>query len=127
MEPAATKVRTSVWDRLGIGLSVLCMIHCLAVPVVLTGLTTWAVSESFHFWMALLIVPVAVLAAVPAYRTHRQPAVPWLLGAGVVLLFGALLAEPVVGSLGENVVTVAGGGLLIAGHWINGHACTHAH
>lgn len=119
---AKAELRGHFWDRLGIGLSVLCMVHCLAVPVLLTGLTAASVGESFHLWMALLIVPVAVLAAVPSYRTHRRRSVLWFLAAGVVLLFAALALEPVVGEVGENVVTVIGGGLLTFGHWKNWHA-----
>lgn len=118
---------THLWDRLGIGLSFLCMAHCLAVPVVLTGLASVAAAESFHLWMALAIVPVAFAAAWPTYRRHRQRRVLWLLGAGVALLFAALLLEPLVGAAGENAVTVAGGALLVAGHWKNWHASPHVH
>ncbi len=124
---ARPKHHSHLWDRLGIGLSFLCMIHCLALPVLLTGLATAAVAESFHLWVALLIVPVALVAALPSYRTHRQRGVLWLLGTGVLLLFAALLLEPVVGQTGENAVTVAGGVLLVAGHWKNWHARPHCH
>jgi hypothetical protein len=125
MEMTETKARPSLWDRIGIGLSALCMLHCLALPVVLTGLTAAAVAESFHFWVALFIVPVVLLAAVPSYRAHRRRSVVWLFAAGVVLLFGALLVEPFVGAAGENAVTVTGGVLLITGHWVNWHTRPH--
>lgn len=120
-----TPTGSHLWDRLGMGLSFLCMIHCLGLPLVLTGLTALSLAESFHFWVALVIVPVAVLAALPGYRLHRQSGVLWLLGAGVVLLFAALLMEPVIGHTGENVVTILGGLLLVAGHWKNGRARPH--
>ena len=45
-------------DKFAIGLSAMCSIHCLAVPVLLVLLPSTAVlglgNEQFHFWMGVL-------------------------------------------------------------------------
>ncbi|MEL6612857.1 MAG: MerC family mercury resistance protein, partial [Bacteroidota bacterium] len=46
--PVATPPVRSPLDLVGIVLSVLCVIHCLALPLIATGALAWAASESVH-------------------------------------------------------------------------------
>ena len=116
---------TRLWDRLGTGLSLLCAVHCVLLPVALPVLATtgatWLSHASVHGWMAVFIVPVSLLAALPAWRQRRRPGVLMLFGLGVLLVLGALAAEPLVGATGHTVLTLLGGVLLVAGHVRNGH------
>jgi hypothetical protein len=112
------------WDRLGIGLSVLCLVHCLALP-----------------WL-LATLPVVMLAALPAGLRenewlHAALIAPVLLVSGPVLLRGRPRIErtvlvvvafaALVGALffsnpaNEQALTVAGGLMLLAAHWDNLH------
>ncbi len=106
------------WDRLGIGLSTVCLIHCLSLPVLASGIAVWAAID-LHFWLALLIVPVALGIGWHAHRTHRHRWVGPLLLGGCVLLVGALVLEPIVGHTIETGIAAVGGLLLITGHWLN--------
>lgn len=48
-------------DKFAIGLSAMCAIHCLAVPVLLVLLPSAAAlglgNEQFHFWMLVAVLP----------------------------------------------------------------------
>lgn len=111
------------WDRVGMGLSGLCLVHCLALPLLSLGLPLWAAADSLHAWMhpllALGVLPVALLALRTCWRRHGAWHVPILLGSGLVVVVVALLAGHWLGPLAETAGTVLGSGLLLAGHWRN--------
>lgn len=107
-----------LWDRLGIGLSAVCLVHCLSLPVILSGAAIWAAVD-WHAWLALLIVPLALVIAWNAHYSHRHRWVGPLLLIGCVALVGAILVDPYVTKALETGITVAGSLLLIAGHWLH--------
>ncbi len=114
-----TAPRFALWaDRLGIGASVLCLIHCLALPFALTLFAGWGGSDhgSFHLLAALTTLPIAIAAGWPGYRVHRKRHVVALFVAGGLLIAGALPAEAWLGHAGHIGLTVAGSLLLVVGH-----------
>ena len=115
---ATASVRSPL-DIVGIVLSVLFVIHCLALPLVATGALAWAASESVHLGLTLALAAVVLLVALPGYRRHRRALVPGVLIAGVALLIGAVLFGEAVGELGETGLTVIGSATLIVGHLLN--------
>jgi len=77
-------------DFLGIAASVLCAIHCAAMPFVvgflpLLGLSFLA-DPSFHKWMVGVCLVLALLAFVPGWRRHHrlQPTLIGLCGLGLI-------------------------------------------
>ena len=77
-------------DGLGVAASVLCAIHCAAMPFVvgflpLLGLGFLA-EPSFHKWMVGVCLALALLAFVPGWRQHRRltPALIGLGGLGLI-------------------------------------------
>lgn len=108
------------WDRMGIGASVLCLLHCLSIPLLLlTGGALSTVLDAVHLWTVILLVPVVGIAGFWGLRLHGNRSVLILLGAGLLAAAGALLLEPALGTPGKVLLSVAGGALLIAGHWRN--------
>lgn len=85
-------------DWLGVGASVLCAIHCAAMPFVvgflpLLGLSFLA-DPSFHQWMVAICLALALLAFVPGWRRHHRLA-PAIIGmAGLGLITFAAFAGP---------------------------------
>ncbi len=118
------QVRTlRIWDFLGMGLSVVCLVHCLAIPFLLGFLPFLASSlmhhEDFHFMLIAVVLPVAGLALVPGYlRTGRQSALRWGF-FGLLLLGGGILSGHELGELFETLFTVIGAVCLFRAHWIN--------
>ena len=120
--------RPAIWDRIGLTLSGLCVVHCLAVPVFLSVLPLWPLAEAMHVWVhpvfALLLLPTTAFAMVRGFQRHGRATIPLLLSAGLLLV----LAGSVSGLRGfepgviETLVTLAGSGMLVTGHWKNWRA-----
>ena len=84
-----------LFDGIAIGASILCMIHCLVLPVLIVLLPTLAaffmMPEDFHVWALALAVPTSVLALATGYRRHRRirPTIIALPGLGLLCFAGA--------------------------------------
>ncbi len=116
----------SRFDAIGIALSVLCLIHCLALPLIATGALAWAASERVHVGLTIALAVVVLAVALPGYRRHRQPVVPLLLVSGLALLVGAVVLGEGIGEQGETILTILGSLALVAGHVLN-LRLPHAH
>lgn len=77
-------------DRIGIGASVLCAIHCAAAPFLLLLLPTfgkiWAHPLS-HILVAMLVVPLAAFSIRRGYLTHQKR---WVLVTAYIGIFVVL-------------------------------------
>jgi len=106
-------------DATGIVLSSLCIIHCLAVPLIATGALVWVASEAIHIGLTIALAGVVVLVAWPGYRLHRRVSVPAMLVGGLVVLVVAILSDDPLGEYAETSLTVFGSAMLTAGHLLN--------
>jgi len=112
------------WDRIGIGASTLCLIHCVLTPLLLGALPLLNLSvlhdERVHQALAVFIVVTCGFALIPGFRRHRR-ASP--VGAAVVgvafLLAGAFLHGPPWGEALETPLTIAGGISMVLAHLLN--------
>jgi len=139
--------RRSVLDVVGIGLSGLCMVHCLAMPAIialLPQITAWTgADQAFHVGLAIVLPLIAGLALVSGYIKHRAPMTLVLGGLGLAFIWMALLVPgctscaahdgaahthaPMIAGLPlHNVITSVGSTLLITAHAINWRACRSA-
>jgi hypothetical protein len=100
----------------GIFLSGLCIVHCLAAPIVLLALPL-VVEEHFHSHLAPLVGFVALLAVGRGAWLHRRrrPLVPLFVGVGLL----ALVAVREPGGGLEVALSLIASGFLIAAHWLN--------
>lgn len=106
-------------DNLGMLVSSLCLIHCLAFPLLLLALPTlgWlSPDENVHWTLTLVAVPVAVVALLPGYRVHRSLKV--LLG-GLVGVSCMLLAPLLLSDLTEELFASLGAVLVVCAHLAN--------
>lgn len=117
----------AVSDRFAIGLSLLCAIHCLAVPVLLVMVPSLASlqldNEDFHTWMVFAVLPVTIYALTLGCKKHQRYKVVFFGLAGLTLLVSALLLEEIVGEAGEKVLTLFGASLIAWGHYLNFKLC----
>lgn len=112
---------TGKLDRAAVLLSGLCLVHCLALPLIIALFPVFGFSvvehTTFHQLILVVVIPTTVLALGAGYRRHRRAIAPALgvvgIGALVMAAFAvhALNAESV-----ERSVTVAGGLLIAAAH-----------
>lgn len=73
-------------DKLSISLSMLCAIHCLATPVLIVVLpTAFAIhleGESFHLFMAAVVIPLSAATLFMGCSQHRTWGVAVIGGLG---------------------------------------------
>ncbi|SHG76798.1 MerC domain-containing protein [Ferrimonas marina] len=115
-------------DYLSIGMSLICMVHCLAVPVfLLLGATVpafFADEAHFHELMLFFVIPVSSLAFFLGCRKHRDPKVVGLGLSGLAtLLLAAFWAHDALGHDAETVITLVGTALLVLAHYRNYSLC----
>lgn len=105
-------------DTLGQALSALCLVHCMATPLVLSLLPAAAsVLGGFHPVLLAGVAAVAVWAFVPGYRRHRRAQPALLALAGIALL--ALATLVFHGQVWDAVFSVAGAAVMMVAHWRN--------
>lgn len=108
-------------DRAALGASALCLVHCLALPLLLAALPALscvlAVPESVHLWILAFAVPSSAIALFGG-RARHGTTYPIAIGiVGLVLLaFGAL---PLAGTRWDTIVTVPGSLMLAVAHLTN--------
>jgi hypothetical protein len=120
------------FDRIAIALSAICIVHCLAVPVLVAVLPVAAVSfgedQHFHGLMLWLVIPTSVAGFGMGYRVHRLARIVALGAAGVVvLILAAIYGHEVWRPDLEIIVSVCGSLLLGGAHWLNFRAVRRCH
>ena len=119
--PDKSLTASILWDRLGIGVSGICAIHCLFFPVLISILPLSSLMPLLHEWahpfFIATLVPIVYYAA---RRSHFDTKITTLLIVGfLVVLAGWLLGHFWLGFAFETGATLTGSFILIAGHWMN--------
>jgi hypothetical protein len=116
-------------DRFAIGLSVLCAIHCLAVPVLLILFPSIMASfhlddHIFHELLLWFAIPSSAIAVFLGCKRHKDRRVFILAGFGLGLLTAAaLLGHDVLGEMGEKIATLFAVSILALAHIRNYSLC----
>ncbi|MDQ8756291.1 MerC domain-containing protein [Sphingosinicella sp. LHD-64] len=116
--PALIPSRTG--DALAIGLSGLCLVHCLALPVLaslLPMLGAWTQAEWVHWGFAAVAAPVSLWTLTRPNAAGPSKAAIALASAGIALLFAGAAELPTHDA--GTPVTVAGSLLLATAHLLN--------
>jgi len=118
----------AIFDKGAIALSLACAVHCLALPVL--AVMTPAVmgyfitDESFHRWLAFVVIPISLFALTMGCRRHKSMTVfAFGISGIVVLVFAAAFGHDVLGEAGEKVATLIGAGLIAVAHYRNYRLC----
>lgn len=120
-------------NNLAIGLSALCVVHCLATPlllVLLPSLTALQLdNEAFHRWLLMGVIPTSLFSLFMGCKEHRSYSVLIVGLCGLLFLISAVFVEGFEnGELLEKVLTVTGAIIVAAGHYLNFHLCRqHGH
>lgn len=117
---SSAQVRSEApWHRFGMGLSALCLVHCLGLPWLLASLPVVAraaLPEALRDteWLhAALIVPVLLISGPVLLR--RRPGL--VLTIVVLMAFAALIAGLwVENEVTERALTVSGAALIMVAH-----------
>lgn len=111
------------FDHFAIALSAVCVVHCLAVPLVVAVVpiaALWSGEGHFHALMLWLVVPTSVAGFGLGLRVHRNPVIAALGTAGLAALAAAAIRGHSHWPLGiELGVSLLGSASLGAAHWWN--------
>lgn len=111
-------------DKFAIGLSLLCVLHCLALPlfiILFPSIAYASVSdELFHQLMLLVIVPVSLAVLVMGMRHHKDITVFTLGLVGLfILTCTALIDHKYMSAWLEVGLTVSGSLIIAYAHFRN--------
>ncbi len=111
----------SFFDASAMVLSGLCLLHCLALPLLAAALPlfgVWAEAEWVHVVFVAIAAPLAGLAL---WRGHRRDALPWPLWTLAALGLLGLLAGAfgIPDEASETAMTVCGSLALASTHLWN--------
>ena len=119
-------------DKLAIGLSILCLVHCLALPIALLvaptlGAVVLGTESPVHWVLLALALPLSCYALWHGFRHHghRNPLVLGVAGLAM-MLFGV---SHVTSRALEVPLTVIGVLLLLVAHALNlryNARCSHS-
>ena len=112
---------TGKLDKAAVILSGICLVHCLAFPLLIALFPVFGFSfvshTTFHQIILIVVVPTTTFALGLGYWRHRHIALPIFGVAGVFMLVVAAFGVHALGAeIIERGVTVAGGLLLAAAH-----------
>ncbi len=134
-----TPKRRGLLDRLGATGSMLCAVHCAALPLVLAiapAIGAGFASPTFEIGFIAFASLLGLTSLILGYRRHRVGRALSLLVPGIALLWSAVLIESLHENLIGHAIAMACGGTLIAtAHVLNlrlshshahGETCDHA-
>lgn len=114
-------------DIAGMTASVLCLLHCLAMPLVILAFPMLGLAhahDTFHDTLIAAITLPVLLALVPGYLRHRDKTTLLIGCAGLVLFLAAVfIVSPLLGEHAEAAVAVLSGFMLLYAHLRNRRFC----
>ena len=118
----------AITDKLSIGLSLMCAIHCLVITSLIALLPSMVTlgldNEVFHFWMVVVVLPSSFYALTLGCTQHkRYRLLIWGCIGLTFLVMALVLGEGRIGENGEKILTVLGSGFVAVGHWFNFRLC----
>lgn len=117
-----TPNETNWLDGAAVVLSALCLVHCLALPLIIIGVPFLAqfAEGHLHLQMLVVVLPLSTLALGIGYRRHRNSRI---LIAGIVgmllLIIGATVAHAQLGLIADRAFTICGSLTLATAHYFN--------
>ena len=119
-------------DKAAIGLSMLCIAHCLLTPIAIVMLpalgATFLDDERFHYVLLFLVIPTSIFSLGLGCRKHERREI-LMFGLFGLLLMSLILivGEDVLGELGEKISTILGALIIAFAHVRNFRACQDRH
>jgi hypothetical protein len=115
-------------DGMAVAMSVVCIVHCLMTPVLVTLFPivagTVLADHQFHAFLLILIVPTSAVALYLGCRRHRNGLVFSLGLSGMIILAVVAFSGPEgLTVTGEKIATGFGGIILASAHILNFRRC----
>jgi hypothetical protein len=93
------QVKKQFSDKLSICLSLCCILHCIALPVIILIIPSfaslWINNEKVHIILVLFAVPISLFAMAKSLRVHHNYKCISLAVLGLFLLVGAIFMHDI--------------------------------
>lgn len=123
--------RRILLDRLGVSASLICAIHCSALPLALTILPLAGahvlLDGSIELVMIVVSAVVGILSLGSSYRVHRQINPLLIMAAGATILIANFVGHDSHSHLAEALhpyIALVAGLMIATAHRINMRLCT---
>ena len=97
--------KKQISDKLSICLSLCCILHCIALPVLILIIPSissfWINDENVHIFLVLLAIPISLFAMGKSLRIHNNYKCIALAVVGLLLLVAAIFMHD-IGFIGEH-------------------------
>ena len=94
-----TQAKKQFSDKLSICLSLCCILHCIALPVIILMIPSfaslWINNEKVHVILVLFAVPISLFAMAKSLRIHHNYKCISLAVIGLSLLVGAIFMHDI--------------------------------
>ena len=94
-----TYFKKQISDKLSICLSICCILHCIALPVVILMLPSvaslWITNEKVHVILVLIAIPISLFAMIKSLRVHNNYKCISLAVVGLFLLVTAIFMHDI--------------------------------
>ena len=129
------KMHKTWLDRIGMLLSIGCIVHCILLPFIIPFLPFLGFmfdhDSHFHLILSGAIVSIAAIALIPGYLKHKSkgPLASALIGITLIISMG--IFEHFIEHPGILIATMIGSIFIILGHYFNHkftcHCLHHEH
>lgn len=112
-------------DNLGIAASVICLIHCMAMPFVVALLPflglSFLESHESHLWLGAIIIGLALVSIIPGYLKHKRKRILSGMIVGIALVLAGSYLSHIFHILHEHElwILIAGNLILVTTHLFN--------
>lgn len=93
------QVKKQFSDKLSICLSLCCILHCIALPVIILMIPSfaslWINNEKIHIILVLFAIPISLFAMAKSLRIHHNYKCISLAVIGLSLLVGAIFMHDI--------------------------------
>jgi hypothetical protein len=136
-------VINNLFDKFGVCVSGICLIHCLTMPIFLILFPTVSAEvlheDIVHLVFGITVILLSLTAIIPNCREHEHRDIFYLALAGASIIILALIIEPYTSETLEHILTILGSITLMTAHFKNmkvrhgkcdtleENSCSHAH
>lgn len=123
------KILINRLDKSAISLSLICIAHCLALPILIILIPSISTIpfinlEAFHIVMVVLVIPISLFALIMGCKKHKKPALLYYGILGLfILIIAIIFGESHLGEFGEKILTTIGAIAIATTHLKNYKLC----
>lgn len=118
-----------ILDKLSIGLSAVCLIHCLVLPLLLLfaplGIIPFLTEEEVvHKSLLYVVLPLSSYTLILGCKKHKNFKILGLGLSGLsILIISTLFGHDTLGHEGEKYASVVGSIIIAISHYLNHKSC----